>query len=248
MIVIIGVLITGILRMQEFISSARAKETVRDWMAYTSAMHSFKDKYSMFPGDSSTAAMRVPDCNAANACYNGNGNGIIGRVIGYNQNQINMMDPQEEETMQFWKHIALNGYLHDIVDPTWDATNGLSWGVSHPKTPWDSGYTIMTAQLAGPQDEREVWLRLQDNLTSPSVPLPGTGSLKHVIPIKYAEYIDTLKDDGLCSSGIVKSWCFFVDTMGNASTICGLLPGSPAEYNISDNPEAGCLLYLNLEK
>jgi prepilin-type N-terminal cleavage/methylation domain-containing protein len=73
-LVIIGVILTGILNAQSIIRNARIKDTTRAVMDISAAAHQFRDRYGAWPGDLSTAVASIPGLT----CANGDGNGLIG--------------------------------------------------------------------------------------------------------------------------------------------------------------------------
>ncbi len=75
--IIIGLLIGGILKGQELIGNARISASVSQLKAFETAINTFRDKYSGYPGDILAPNNRVPNCT--NMCNQaGNGNGQIG--------------------------------------------------------------------------------------------------------------------------------------------------------------------------
>jgi prepilin-type N-terminal cleavage/methylation domain-containing protein len=73
-LVIIGVMLTGILNAQSIIRNARIKDTTRAVMDMTAGARQFRDRYGAWPGDLSTAGASIPGLT----CANGNGNGQVG--------------------------------------------------------------------------------------------------------------------------------------------------------------------------
>ena len=76
--VIIGLLIGGILKGQELISSAQVTATIAQVKGMDAAITTFKDKYSQIAGDMNNPGGRLPGCNAAPCTTAGNADGRIG--------------------------------------------------------------------------------------------------------------------------------------------------------------------------
>lgn len=75
--IIIGLLITGILKGQELIANAQLTATVAQIKGLDGALSTFRDKYSALPGDMLNPATRLRDCSAAPCSNAGDGNGRI---------------------------------------------------------------------------------------------------------------------------------------------------------------------------
>src|SRR3569832_423812 len=72
-LVIIGLIIGGILKGQEIISSARSKAVVNQVNALRAASGTYFDRYRSLPGDDASEATRVDA-----RLVNGNGDGVVG--------------------------------------------------------------------------------------------------------------------------------------------------------------------------
>ena len=72
-LLIIGLLLAGVLKGQELISSAKVSNLAKSLTGYQAAVLGFQDRYRMLPGDSSQAATKVGNgaVNCATACDNG---------------------------------------------------------------------------------------------------------------------------------------------------------------------------------
>ena len=57
-LVIIGLLLGGILKGQEMITQAKAKNVIADFSGISTAYHSYQDRYRATPGDDNGAATR----------------------------------------------------------------------------------------------------------------------------------------------------------------------------------------------
>lgn len=204
---IVGILIGGLLKGEEFINLARAKAQIKQLLEVDAATRAFIDKYHQWPGDMSTARARLPGCisdnGAGNWCNNGNGNSRIGRddaaMFGsnYNQNQQNPWFP-DQETLQYWKHLAL-AELITGVNPGADY-NDPQWGVTNPEAKFRGGLTV-NYSLEGSQIRVGHYIRIQAPVKGPLPDRKG----EQPLPIKWARYIDLKLDDGKPESGMVNA-------------------------------------------
>ena len=82
-LVIIGLLLGGVLKGQELITSARVRNLISQQDGIKAAFFGFQDRYRALPGDYANASANIK-CPAA--CLNGDGNGQIrnaGRRAGW---------------------------------------------------------------------------------------------------------------------------------------------------------------------
>ena len=89
-LVIVGLLLGGVLKGQELITSGKAKSLFADKSAIQTAYNTYNDRFRAIPGDDGAASTRFSGlaCGAAGAtpstvaatCKNGNGNGLINGV------------------------------------------------------------------------------------------------------------------------------------------------------------------------
>lgn len=76
-LVVIGLILTGILNAQSVIRNARIKDTIRTVLDMSAASRQFRDRYGNWPGDLPTAVASIPGLTAT--CI-GDGNGQVGSV------------------------------------------------------------------------------------------------------------------------------------------------------------------------
>lgn len=77
-LVIIGLLLGGVLKGQELITSARVRNVISTQDGIKAAYFGFLDRYRALPGDYNAAIANIPGCAT---CIDGNSNGQI-RYIG----------------------------------------------------------------------------------------------------------------------------------------------------------------------
>lgn len=92
-LVIIGLLLGGVLKGQELITTARVHALNNSVDGVTAAWFSFMDRYHAFPGDYSTAQSQV---NLPGAPTGGDGNGLVDSDV---------------ERQAVWIHLQAAGYL-----------------------------------------------------------------------------------------------------------------------------------------
>ncbi len=90
-LVIIGLLLGGILKGQELISSARVRNLVSQIDGTKAAFFGFQDRYRALPGDFNLATTQIP-----NATQNGNGDG---QIVG-------------TESIALWDHLSHAGFIN----------------------------------------------------------------------------------------------------------------------------------------
>lgn len=73
-LVIIGLLLGGVLKGQELINSAKAKNMANDFKNIQIQIYSYQDKFRALPGDDKAASTNL----GVDAATNGNGDGVVG--------------------------------------------------------------------------------------------------------------------------------------------------------------------------
>src|SRR5688572_32426776 len=76
-LVIIGLLLGGVLKGQELITSARVRNLISQQDGIKAAYFGFLDRYRALPGDYNAASTNIPGISAGCNAGNGNGNGRI---------------------------------------------------------------------------------------------------------------------------------------------------------------------------
>lgn len=90
-LVIIGLLLGGILKGQELITSARVKNIIAQLDGAKAAFYGFQDRYRALPGDFSAATTQIPG-----ASQNGDGDGLI----------------EATESIALWDHLSHAGFIN----------------------------------------------------------------------------------------------------------------------------------------
>ena len=99
-LVIIGLLLGGVLKGQELITSARVRNLISQQDGIKAAYFGFLDRFRALPGDYSQASTNI-SCNPA--CTNGNGNGQIRSIAA---------GDTVDEHISVWAHLSSSGFIN----------------------------------------------------------------------------------------------------------------------------------------
>ncbi len=100
-LVIIGLLLGGVLKGQELITSARVRNLIQQQEGIKAAYFGFLDRYRALPGDYDRAAATITGVAAGACTGNGNGNGRIELAAA----------PEYESTLA-WEHLSKAGFIN----------------------------------------------------------------------------------------------------------------------------------------
>ncbi|MBI3902502.1 MAG: prepilin-type N-terminal cleavage/methylation domain-containing protein [Nitrosomonadales bacterium] len=98
-LVVIGLLLGGVLKGQELISSAKVKNIATDFKNVPVFIYGYQDKFKTLPGDDASAATHLAGGTRATSSGQAQGNGLIEG----NWNSTTATD----ESYLFWQHIRL---------------------------------------------------------------------------------------------------------------------------------------------
>jgi prepilin-type N-terminal cleavage/methylation domain-containing protein len=105
-LVVIGLMLGGVLKGQELISSAKAKNLANDFRTTSTLVYAYQDRFRSFPGDQTQAQLDTAfGADTANACTpaaDGLCRSNNGRIDG-NWNASTLA----AETFVFWQHVRL---------------------------------------------------------------------------------------------------------------------------------------------
>ena len=96
-LVIIGLLLGGVLKGQELITSARVRNLITQQDGIKAAYFGFQDRYKALPGDYAQATNNIKD-----ATVNGNGNGQIEQAAA---------GGVATEDIAVWEHLSRSGFI-----------------------------------------------------------------------------------------------------------------------------------------
>jgi prepilin-type N-terminal cleavage/methylation domain-containing protein len=100
-LVIIGLLLGGILKGQELITSARVRNLIAQQEGIKAAYFGFLDRYRALPGDYANASTSI---NGVGAGANGNGNGQI--------TPTGVAGATIDEHIAAWEHLSRSGFIN----------------------------------------------------------------------------------------------------------------------------------------
>ena len=98
-LVILGLLLGGILKGQELITSARVRSLISQQDGIKAAFFGFEDRFRSPPGDYAQATININGVATSAACGNGNGNGN-GHI-----------ETTNNEMVLAWEHLSKAGFL-----------------------------------------------------------------------------------------------------------------------------------------
>jgi len=101
-VLIVGLILAGVVKGQEMITSAKVKRVSGQLDEIRAAFLGFEDRFKAIPGDYAEAALTL-DCGGP--CLRGNGNGRI------RSNETPVGGNQVHEDLLVWTHLAASGLL-----------------------------------------------------------------------------------------------------------------------------------------
>ena len=107
-LVIIGLLLGGVLKGQEMITSAKVRNLADQGSAVKAAFFAFQDRYRAIPGDYGAAANNINGVAAGVNGGDGDGNGLVSSA---------------NDRGLFWLHLAAAGFLTGSFDGQAQANN-----------------------------------------------------------------------------------------------------------------------------
>lgn len=202
MMVVVGLLVGGVLKGRQMVTTARVNGTIAQMNEYQSATLTFLDTYGSWPGDMVNATTRLNGCNVGNFCANGGGNGLIGTPILSSEYDVST----GAENIQYWKHLALADMIKGVVTSANPATP--AWNTTFPQARIKGGFQV--ARIRQPTAFFTVdghYFRLQGTIqANPGGTLNlDQGSLSPL----YAGMIDTKLDDGAPGTGQIQAYDIF---------------------------------------
>jgi prepilin-type N-terminal cleavage/methylation domain-containing protein len=194
-LVIIGLLLGGILKGQELITSARVRSLISQQDGIKAAFYGFQDRYRALPGDYSQASTNI-QMTTTGANANGNGNGRIDGAA-------------PDETILVWEHLSKSGFINGnyvyaaaIADTN---TPKNAYG-QYVQLGYDATYYTLTAGVATASTVQRHNLK--------------TGNQ---IPVEIAAEVDRKIDDGNGATGSFVFSVYTTPT-GTAPIVPGAAP------------------------
>ena len=225
-LVIIGLLLGGVLKGQEMITSGKAKSLFADKSAIQAAYNTYNDRFRALPGDDRAAAGRFTglacgvqgagasavNSGAGQSCTNGDGNSQMS-----NEGQAARLTAAQgalivssggNETYKFWQHLRAAQMIK---------TEGTGTGEIYIQ-PLNavSGWTAVNSGI--------LFIGQQ----------PSTLYFtQYVTPGNVAQAVDSANDDGFTNQGGIRSAGNGTATNPNTGVAAPYLPGN--NYNLSMN-------------
>jgi prepilin-type N-terminal cleavage/methylation domain-containing protein len=146
-LVIVGLLIGGVLKGQEMITNGKIKRIQRDHAGIIAAMHTYRDRYLVFPGDDSNASVRFAMYtdgvnDPAPADIEGNGDGTI---------DGDWVAAPNTETANFWKHLRAAALIPGGGDDDTQPTNAYGGNIGlRERSLLLPGHVIVFGSIEGP--------------------------------------------------------------------------------------------------
>ena len=195
-LVIIGLLTSGIMVGLEMIESAKERKTISQLESYQTALMGFMLKYDAIPGDFDQAISML------GASSQGNGSGVVRTHWNISNNCDNTNAP---EYIGFFNHLKLAGLIKDQNQYEWD-TYYANVGVNVPETPFNKiGILFMgtcpgwlSANSGRVQSVFQIGSEIDVGCCNDFLWGSGFNASK-------SKNIDAKMDDGLPSSGIFTS-------------------------------------------
>ena len=206
-LVIVGLLLGGVLKGQELITSGKAKALYADQSAIQTAYNTYNDRFRAIPGDDSSASTRFSGlaCGQAGAsgstvagvCGNGNGNGTITGVGTEGGTSVTVavappaanpatgaagVGDQAGENYKFWQHLRAAQLIKTEGSQT-NTVGGANAIYAQPLNPTSGRTAISTTRSYFGQQDSLMYF-LQSN-----------------VPGNVATALDAANDDGFTNRG-----------------------------------------------
>ncbi len=219
-LVIIGLITTGVFAGQGIVEQARMRSQIAQVRQYTMAVNIFVNKFAALPGDMNNAASYWP-AEAAD----GDGNGKITQSTGSMSAEGGSFDG---ELPQFFKQL----FLAEMIDVRFDGSNTLDKGYPALKLLPGTGMIAITTENSSCGNGR---VTLHMRFGNPSgMPDLGIADNAPKMTGSQAEELDRKVDDGHYDSG---KFC----AAAEAPPPCAVI--LTGEYNAGD-PESRCRPYM----
>ena len=228
-LVIVGLLISGVLKGQELIANAQLNSTVAKAKSIESAGVTFRDNYSYLPGDLPNGATRLQNCAGLCALAASNGDGRIGveDAYGIATAATAAGAPTQNENNAAWAQLSAanligevssNAQLAEIGTAVPSAAVGGGFRVGFEGNGTIAGVT----QVAGTATAGHYL-----NLTNSVVTALAAAST--VTTALLMERLDKKMDDGKPATGSVLA----IGSVGAAQANCATTNTQAGVYNVA---------------
>jgi prepilin-type N-terminal cleavage/methylation domain-containing protein len=228
-LVIIGLLLGGILKGQELITSARVRNLADQNSGIQAAYYGFIDRYRQIPGDMPTATAQAAIGNVVTAGIGGDGN-----------SQLN--DGSFAEVSALWHHLATAGFIAGNY-PGGAADAATYQGTDANGVLFAPQNAFLGSVLLGQTDEYQG---------------VGAGTLRlgyvfgNQIPVNVMRELDVKVDDSNPLTGVMRASTTAgvgaanyggVETEGSGG-VCTVVSGAATIWNISGNAQNCNAIYI----
>lgn len=211
-LVIIGLLLGGVLKGQELITSARVRNLISQQDGIKAAFYGFQDRYRALPGDYASAQTSI-NC-PGNTCSNGNGNGQIDSGTSM-------------ETLYVWHHLNASGFLNGSYSVAPAETSNTPTDLTSPKNPYGIFLQLVYDGIYG-----------TGTTASPSA-LKHNLKAGAQIPIEIISEVDRKIDDGLPYQGSFQ-FSLYQGNAGSAPSASGCVDTTPTPNIWKITPQNNC--------
>jgi prepilin-type N-terminal cleavage/methylation domain-containing protein len=243
-LVIIGLIVSGVLVGQNLIKAAELRATVRQLQSFQVAVNTFIGKYSGIPGDINNGnkfGLTGLSANQDGTAGDGDGNGVL------TEDAAATILTWTGEMSTFWSHLTTAG--KELIpgvyngDSCAEGTGTCTTGVDFPKLKFGAtGWGVFSASSVNYFTTGVV--SGDDSVTNTTVDF---------VPID-AYNIDSKIDDGVPTTGDVQTRGLHATVLntaattnaGASTTVCNNTTPSPAEYQYTATA-AQCLLRFKMQ-
>ncbi len=111
-LLISGMIVSGILKGHEIVGQARAKWVINDLTAVNTATLQYYDRYRAWPGDDVNAGGALGRWSVFNA-RSGNGDGVVSGNYNdlFSGDPSTFIDGPTNESLKFWSHLRISGFV-----------------------------------------------------------------------------------------------------------------------------------------
>ena len=227
-LVIIGLLLGGVLKGQELITSSKGKALANDIAGIQASFNNYSDRYRALAGDDSQAAVRfTPDQCGGAACVPGTGNGLMAAANNWSMGMalatgvaVAAQPTNATEQLLAWQHLRAAGFLK-----AGDANPTATWSAfSPPRHSAGGRIGVQPGQIYTGQQtttQSQVFIALEN------------------VPTSVAQSLDSSVDDGLVNLGTYRGAGNGAATPFNinagASYALGVVAGNAGPNPVSAN-------------
>ena len=223
-LVIIGLLLGGILKGQELITSARVRNIADQNSGVQAAYYGFIDRYRQIPGDMLPNLACQAIGNSVPGCSNG-----VGTIGGNGNGRLEQDDYKEASAL--WAQLSAAGFIQGAYQG--GATD-------------DASYVAQTVAPINAFNGRLMLTRTAQYVPNGSTTVRLGLIIGNKIPVNVMRELDVKVDDGMPTTGVLRSTSA---TSANPSTVfetgdtCVTTTGSPI-WNIDANAQDCNAIYL----